>query len=143
MEIFWVCAGITIPGLIGYAFQIWSVRKTLKNTGKGRGTGTGNTSLPGISILKPLKGLDDNLFDNLASFCNQDYPEYEILFCLQDLNDQAYKVAKKVQDRSPERAISLVVEKCALGVVCICAARNLFRRDFSFVAMRAGWSAYH
>jgi ceramide glucosyltransferase len=71
---------------------------------------------PPVSILKPLKGLDDNLFDNLSSFCNQNYPSYEILFCLQDINDPAYKVARKVQERSPDRNISIVVEKCNIGL---------------------------
>jgi ceramide glucosyltransferase len=69
-----------------------------------------------VSILKPLKGLDDNLFDNLESFCTQDLPEYEILFCLQDFNDPAYKVAKKVQDKYPGRNISIIVEKCRAGL---------------------------
>ena len=68
------------------------------------------------SILKPLKGLDDNLFDNLSSFCLQDYPEHEIIFCLQDFNDPAYKVAKKVRDKYPDKDISLFVEKCNAGL---------------------------
>jgi ceramide glucosyltransferase len=63
-----------------------------------------------------LRGLDDNLFDNLASFCDQDYPHYEILLSLQDYNDPAYKVAKKIQDKYPDRNISIVVEKCFAGL---------------------------
>jgi ceramide glucosyltransferase len=69
-----------------------------------------------VSILKPLKGLDDNLFDNLESFCMQDYPEYEIIFSLQDYNDPAYKVARKIKDKYPERDISLIVERCNEGL---------------------------
>jgi len=72
--------------------------------------------LPPVSILKPLRGLDDKLFDNLSSFCTQDYPTYEILFSLQDHNDPAYKVAQMVQARYPERDITIVVERCNAGL---------------------------
>ena len=72
--------------------------------------------MPGISILKPLKGLDDNLFDNLESICMQDYPEYEIIFSLQDHNDPAYKVAKKIKDKYPDKDISVIVERCNDGL---------------------------
>ena len=64
---------------------------------------------PGLSVLKPLKGLDDNLFDNIESICVQDYPAYEIIFSLQDHNDPAYKVARKVKEKYPERDISIIV----------------------------------
>jgi ceramide glucosyltransferase len=75
-----------------------------------------SAQLSPISILKPLKGLDDNLFDNLASFCTQDYPEYEIIFSLQDHNDSAYKVARKIKDKYPEKNISIIVERCDIGL---------------------------
>ncbi|MCL5978790.1 MAG: ceramide glucosyltransferase [Nitrospirae bacterium] len=110
MTLFWIFAGITIIGLACYGLQIWAVRATLK---KKNGA---SEYCPPISILKPLKGLDDNLFDNLASFCTQDYPEYEIIFSLQDHNDPAYKVARKVKDKYRDRDISIIVEKCGSGL---------------------------
>lgn len=111
MEIFYIFAGITFLGLIAYGLQIWSVRSTLK-----KNIAIVKRSFPPVSILKPLKGLDDNLFDNLASFCMQDYPEYEIIFSIQDHNDPAYKVARKIKDKYPKRNISIVVEKCNIGL---------------------------
>jgi ceramide glucosyltransferase len=118
MTLFGICAAISIVGTILYLFQVgaaYSIIKRKQEPGCRTSANDLNYSPP-ISILKPLRGLDDNLFDNLASFCTQHYPEHEILFCLQDFNDPAYKVAKKVRDKYPDRNISIVVEKCNAGL---------------------------
>jgi ceramide glucosyltransferase len=96
--------------------QVWTVRSVLSSR---RETGQGSGEFPfspPISILKPLKGLEDNLFDNLESFCLQDYPVYEVVLSLQDENDPAYKVCRKIQEKFKEKAISIVVERSALGL---------------------------
>jgi ceramide glucosyltransferase len=117
MEIFWIFAGITILGLVGYGFQVFAVRSYIAASPLNSGEGNSPPrNFPPISILKPLKGLDDNLFDNLESFCRQDYPEYEVIFSLQDYNDAAYKVARKVKEKYPDRDISIVVERCDEGL---------------------------
>ncbi len=117
MEFFYIFTGITFLGLIAYGLQILAVRSILKNScSLSLANNEQRTPLPPISILKPLKGLDDNLFDNLESFCTQDYPEYEIIFSLQDYNDPAYRVARKIKDKYPEKNISVIVEKCDIGL---------------------------
>jgi ceramide glucosyltransferase len=117
MEIFWFFAGFTILGLIGYGLQIIAVRSRISSLDAGGGqTPPHSPYLPPISVLKPLKGIDDNLFDNLESFCMQDYPEFEIIFSLQDHNDLAYKVARKIKEKYPAKDISIVVEKCNDGL---------------------------
>lgn len=78
-----------------YFMQVLALRRKLNEVAV-------ETELPPISIIKPLKGLDDNLYDNLESFCRQDYPEYEIILSLEDYNDPAYRVAKKIEDKYPE-----------------------------------------
>ncbi|HAM51306.1 MAG TPA: ceramide glucosyltransferase [Nitrospiraceae bacterium] len=117
MAIFWIFASIAILALVGYGLQVVAIRFSLfLSPHYSREGNTLPPFFPPISILKPLKGLDDNLFDNLESFCNQDYPEYEIIFSLQHYNDPAYKVAQKIKEKYPDRNISLIVERCDDGL---------------------------
>ena len=97
-------------GLALYVIQIIAVRITLAERENVKGF------QPPISILKPLKGLDDSLFDNLESFCNQDYPRYEVLLALRDADDPAYKVACKIREKYPQKDIRIVAEWCEDGL---------------------------
>jgi ceramide glucosyltransferase len=113
--LFWIFAGLTVLGLIAYGLQILSLRSYASGPDC-RGKDDSSQYWPPVSILKPLKGLDDNLLDNLESFCLQDYPQYEIIFSLQDHNDPSYRVARKVQEKYPEKGISILVERCTAGL---------------------------
>jgi ceramide glucosyltransferase len=73
------------------------------------------TPAPPITILKPLKGLDADLFENLASFCRQDYPRYQIVFGVADAADPAAGVVRRLQAQFPEVDIDLVVDARVYG----------------------------
>lgn len=72
------------------------------------------TSLPGISILKPVSGLDFALEEALRSFASQDYPEFELLFAVEDQDDPAVPVIRQIMSDFPERPSQLLVG----GVPC-------------------------
>ncbi|GIW43103.1 MAG: ceramide glucosyltransferase [Candidatus Binatia bacterium] len=71
--------------------------------------------LPGVTILKPLKGLEPELFENLASFCQQDYPKFQIVFAVADAADPALMVVRRLMRAFPHVAIDLVVDPTVYG----------------------------
>ena len=64
-------------------------------------TATPSASLPPVTILKPVHGLEVELAANLESFFQQDYPRYEVIFGARDLENPAVKVAEEVRARYP------------------------------------------
>jgi ceramide glucosyltransferase len=57
---------------------------------------------PPLTLLKPLAGAEPNLEAHLASFFQQDYPEYEILFCARQPNDAGLEIARRVAEAYPQ-----------------------------------------
>jgi ceramide glucosyltransferase len=64
---------------------------------------------PPVSILKPLHGVDFASYENYASFCHQHYPEYEILFAVNEKTDPAAEVVERLIADFPQREIKLLI----------------------------------
>ncbi|MEK7859194.1 MAG: bacteriohopanetetrol glucosamine biosynthesis glycosyltransferase HpnI [Elusimicrobiota bacterium] len=71
--------------------------------------------LPPVTILKPLKGEDRELYANLASFCVQDYPSFQILFAVSSPDDPALGVIARLRDAFPSCDIEVVVSSHRIG----------------------------
>jgi ceramide glucosyltransferase len=64
---------------------------------------------PPVSIIKPVKGLDELALHNFRSFCKQDYPnDYEVLFCVEDQDDPSIPIIKGIIKEYHDRKIRLV-----------------------------------
>ncbi len=78
---------------------------------------TETENLPPVSLLKPLKGLEDTLEENLESFFRQDYPApFEIVFATTDECDPALQVARAVAARHPQVAVKFVLSDDDFGL---------------------------
>ncbi len=57
--------------------------------------------LPPVSVFKPMHGTEAGMEKNLVTFFEQEYPEFELLFCARQETDEGLKVARQVAERYP------------------------------------------
>jgi ceramide glucosyltransferase len=111
---------IVISALLGcisssayYLLCLFSAAKFLR--GREAGGGARSTQSLPVSILRPLKGVDPEIYESFRSHCLQDYPEYEIIFGVSDPDDPAVASVRRLQLEFPDHAIRLVVCEKILG----------------------------
>jgi len=108
-----VAAAGCLSSSIYYLVCLWSAAAHMRE--RQAGGDARPTNLPPVSILKPLKGTDPDIYESFRSHCLQDYPEYEIVFGVSDPNDPAIASVQQLQKEFPGRAIHLVVAASPLG----------------------------
>jgi ceramide glucosyltransferase len=102
----------TVASLAYYAVCLWSAAAFLRKADDG----VRPTLSPPVSILKPLRGTDPEMYECFRSHCLQNYPEYEIVFGVSDANDPAIQLVEQLKREFPQRAIRLMVCRENLGV---------------------------
>jgi ceramide glucosyltransferase len=109
---------VTLLGCVSssvyYLLCLWSAAGFLRARKVVR-SGGWPQSLPPVSILKPLKGTDPDIYESFRSHCQQDYPEYEIIFGVSDSADPAVASVEQLQREFPQRSIRLLVCPNVLG----------------------------
>ena len=101
-----ILAALLLLTLVSWCYWIfawWCVRAFFRNPQAAH-----PDFCPPVSILKPVKGLDPQAYENFASFARQEYPEYEILFGVQDTEDPAVPVIRRIQRDFPQLNIRLI-----------------------------------
>ena len=100
-----------VAGCGYYALCLWSARDFLRSVKRQKSA----PFTPPVSILKPLKGTDPEIYESFRSHCLQDYPEYELIFGVSDPDDPAVELVRRLQQEFPQRPIQLVVCPKVLG----------------------------
>jgi ceramide glucosyltransferase len=96
----------TFP-FIYYLIALYSCWHFFRHSPNYSRQGSGFT--PPVSNLKPVRGLDPEAYENFASFCRQDYPQYEIVFCIGDTSDPAYPILQKLILDFPQCDIRVLI----------------------------------
>jgi ceramide glucosyltransferase len=71
--------------------------------------------LPPVSVLKPLKGVDPEIYESFCSHCEQNYPQFELIFGVSEASDPAVELVRNLQAKYPRREIKLIVCDRILG----------------------------
>ncbi|MGD0363750.1 MAG: glycosyltransferase [Bryobacteraceae bacterium] len=91
---------------IYYLIALYSTWAYFRRAPKTKARGAAFT--PPVSNLKPIHGLDPGAYENFESFCRQDYPEYEIVFCVDGRDDPVLPVIEKLIRDFPDRQIRVL-----------------------------------
>src|SRR5215469_3308351 len=105
-----VAAVLALCGMGFYVLCLWSVRSFRRESRKPQPQFT-----PAVSILKPLRGVDPQMYESFRSHCVQDYPEYEIIFGVSEADDPAVEDVEQLIREFPQWKILLHVCPQVLG----------------------------
>jgi ceramide glucosyltransferase len=103
-----------IASMAYYGLCLWSAVDFLRQR-KAAGEGARPTSFLPVSILKPLKGTDPEMYESLRGHCLQDYPEYEIIFGVNDPTDPSRHLVERLKSEFPQLSIRWMVCAKNLG----------------------------
>ena len=101
-----VTAMLTVAGITYMLLALWGARDYVRAVQRARAA---QPFAAGVSLLKPLKGVDPRMYAGMQSHCRQDYPApFELIFGVHRLDDQAVAEVERLKVEFPEMAIKLV-----------------------------------
>lgn len=105
-----IAAVLAACGIGFYLLCIGSARAYLRRCRRPPGfLGGDELFTPPLSVLKPLRGSDPHIYECFRSHCRQDYPEFEIIFGVDDARDPVIADVQRLQREFPGVAIQLVL----------------------------------
>lgn len=99
-----LCTLLAAGGTVYFALCVWAARRFQCE----RGLAADRKFTPPVSILKSLRGLDPHMYAAFRSHCALDYPEYEVLFGVNDLNDPALSLVEKLREEFSQKSLQIV-----------------------------------
>src|ERR1700692_1935957 len=67
--------------------------------------------MPAATIFKPLCGAEPETDDGLRSFCDHDYPHFQVVFGVADFNDPVVAIVERLKREFPHRDLNLIVDR--------------------------------
>jgi ceramide glucosyltransferase len=101
-----ILAIATFP-FVYYLLVLYSAWRFFRRPAAPASPGPGSFTPP-VSNLKPIRGLDPEAYENFASFCRQDYPDYELIFCVGEKDAPVVPVLEKLVRDFPQRRIRIL-----------------------------------
>lgn len=115
LELFrWLVLVLACAPFVYYLMCVVAAARFLRRAG--RRNQSANDFAPPISILKPVRGLDRNALENFRSYCSLDYPDYELVFCVEGSDAPAVPLICDLVARHPRCKIRLLTDTEPLGV---------------------------
>ena len=104
------------PGILrSLLVRLGPISGRAKSGGRGRPPTRPTPFTPAVSILKPLRGTDPEMYESFRSHCSQDYPQYEIIFGVSDADDPAIEFVERLRPEFPQIPIRLMMCPETLG----------------------------
>ncbi|HXJ04758.1 MAG TPA: glycosyltransferase [Candidatus Acidoferrum sp.] len=101
----YVFLGIAAIPFIYYFLALYSSWQFFRHISK---SSKNSDFTPPVSNLKPIRGLDAEAYENFASYCKQDYPEYELLFAIGDGDEAVLEVIERLKREFPQQHIRVI-----------------------------------
>jgi ceramide glucosyltransferase len=97
--------------VLGVLTMLYSVMAWIAVTKETRSAAYESKEAPPVTILKPLCGAEPETYAYLRSFCDQDYPEYQVVFGVANAGDPALAIVERLRREFPDRDLKISIDR--------------------------------